>query len=90
VRFEARITELVENLPDLGELIEPLLIIRRALHEQIVTLHRRLLAIVRDDEACRRLMTTPVSAPWWRQPNPPPSTYLLGSVNPRQSVPYLD
>jgi transposase len=62
VRFEARITELVENLPDLGELIEPLLIIRRALHEQIVTLHRRLLAIVRDDEACRRLMTTPVSA----------------------------
>src|SRR3984885_5468901 len=59
VRFEARIKELVENSPDLAELIEPLLIVRRALREQIVILHRRLLAIVREDEVCRRLMTTP-------------------------------
>jgi hypothetical protein len=29
------------------------------LREQIVILHRCLLAIVRDDEVCRRLMTTP-------------------------------
>src|ERR1700691_1874141 len=51
VKFEARIRELVENLPDLpdlAELVEPLLIVRRALREQIVILHRRLLAIVRD------------------------------------------
>jgi hypothetical protein len=54
VKFEVRIKELVENLPDLAELIEPLLIVRRALREQIVILHRRLLAIVRDDEVCRR------------------------------------
>ena len=66
VRFEARIQELVENIPDLALLVEPLLIVRRALREQIVILHRRLLAIVREDEVCRRLMTTPVSAPWWR------------------------
>jgi len=66
VRFEARIQQLVENFPDLAGLVEPLLIVRRALREQIVILHRRLLAIVRDDEVCRRLMTTPVSAPWWR------------------------
>ena len=59
VKFEARIKELVENLPDLAELVEPLLIVRRALSEQNVILHRRLLAIVRDDEVCRRLMTTP-------------------------------
>src|SRR5260370_1326398 len=59
VKFEARIKELVENLPDLAVLVEPLLIVRRALREQIVILHRRLLAIVRDDEVCRRLMTTP-------------------------------
>jgi transposase len=59
VKFEGRIKELVENLPDLAELVEPLLIVRRALCEQIVILHRRLLAIVRDDEVCRRLMTTP-------------------------------
>ena len=31
--------------------------------EQIVILHRRLLAIVRDDEVCRRLMTTPGVGP---------------------------
>jgi len=36
-------------------LAEPLLIVRRALREQIGILHRRLLAIVRDDDVCRRL-----------------------------------
>ena len=36
VKFEARIRELVENLPDLAVLVEPLLIVRRALREQIV------------------------------------------------------
>ena len=54
VKFEARIRELVENLPVLAVLVEPLLIVRRTLREQIVILHRRLLAIVRDDEVCRR------------------------------------
>ena len=58
-KFEARIKELVENLPDLAVLVEPLLIVRQALREQVVILHRRLLAIVRDDAVCRRLMTTP-------------------------------
>ena len=62
-RFEVRIKELVENLPDLAALVEPLLIVRRVLREQIVILHRRLLAIVRDDEVCRRLMTTPGVGP---------------------------
>jgi transposase len=62
-KFEARIKELVENLPDLTILVEPLLIVRRALREQIVILHRRLLAIVRDDAVCRRLMTTPGVGP---------------------------
>src|ERR1700757_1738347 len=59
VRFEARIQELVETIPDLAVLVEPLLVVRRALREQIVLLHRRLLAIVREDARCRRLMTTP-------------------------------
>ena len=44
-------------------LVEPMLIVRRVLREQIVILHRRLLAIVRDDEVCRRLMTTPGVGP---------------------------
>jgi transposase len=64
VKFEARIKELVENLPDLAVLVEPLLVVRRrVLREQFVILHRRLLAIVRDDEVCRRLMTTPGVGP---------------------------
>ena len=63
VKFEARIKELVENLPDLAVLVEPLLIVRRTLREQIGVLQRRLLAIVRDDDVCRRLMTVPGVGP---------------------------
>src|SRR5712675_2270479 len=55
VKFEARIKELVENLPDLAVLVEPLLMVRRVLREQF--------AIVRDDEVCRRLMTVPGVGP---------------------------
>ena len=53
VKFEARIKELLANLPDLAELIEPLLIARQVIRDQFAILHRRLLAIVRDDEVCR-------------------------------------
>ena len=35
VKFEARIKELIENLPDLAVLVEPLLVVRRVLREQI-------------------------------------------------------
>ena len=63
VKFEARVRELVENLPDVAELVEPLLIVRQVLREQLGILHRRLLAIVRDDDVCRRLMTTPGVGP---------------------------
>src|ERR1700675_3700835 len=63
VKFEARIRELVEDLPDLAILIEPLLVGRRVLREQVGILHRRLLAIVRDDDVCRRLMTVPGVGP---------------------------
>jgi transposase len=63
VKFEARIRELVENLPDLAALVEPLLIVRRVVREQLGILHRRLLSIVRDDDVCRRLMTIPGVGP---------------------------
>ena len=63
VKFEGRIQELVEDLPDLAVLVEPLLIVRRVLREQIGILHRRLLVIVRDDDVCRRLMTVPGVGP---------------------------
>ena len=62
-KFEARIKELIANLPDIVVLVEPLLIVRRVLREQIAILHRRLLSIVRDDEVCRRLMTVPGVGP---------------------------
>jgi transposase len=63
VKFEARIKELVDNLPDVAVLVGPLLVVRRVLREQIGILHRRLLAIVRGDDVCRRLMTVPGVGP---------------------------
>jgi len=63
VKFETRIRELVANLPDLAVLVEPLLVVRRVLREQLGILHRRLLAIVREDDVCRRLMTVPGVGP---------------------------
>jgi transposase len=62
-RFEARIKELIENSSDLAVLVEPLLVVRRVLREQLGILHRRLLAVVRDDDVCRRLMTVPGVGP---------------------------
>ena len=62
-RFEARIKELIQNVPDLAVLVEPLLVVRRVLREQLGILHRRLLAVVRDDDVCRRLMTVPGVGP---------------------------
>jgi transposase len=63
IKFETRIRELVESLPDLAVLVEPLLIVRRVIREQLGILHHRLLAIVRDDDVCRRLMTIPGVGP---------------------------
>jgi transposase len=63
IKFEARIKELVDNFPDLIVLVEPLLIVRRVLREQLDTLHRRLLSVVGDDEVCQRLMTIPGVGP---------------------------
>jgi transposase len=62
-KFEARIKELVESFPDLVALVEPLLVVRRVLREQINILHGRMLAVARDDEVCRRLMTVPGVGP---------------------------
>ena len=63
VKFEARIHELVADHPDLAAIVEPLLIARRVLREQLGVLHRQMLEIVRHDEVCRRLMTTPGVGP---------------------------
>jgi transposase len=56
VKFEARIRELVADHPDLATIVELLLMARRVLREQHSVLHRQLLAVVRNDEVCRRLL----------------------------------
>lgn len=61
--FDDRIRELVEGMPDLGEIMKPLLVARQKLRETFMELHRKLLSIVRDDAACRRLMTIPGVGP---------------------------
>jgi transposase len=43
----------------LADLVQPLLAVRWVLREQIGILHRRLLAVVRKDEVCSRLITIP-------------------------------
>jgi hypothetical protein len=50
VRFKARIRELVETLPDLATLVEPMLIVRRTLCEQLAPL--RYLQAHRSVPAC--------------------------------------
>jgi transposase len=59
VKFEHRIRERLEGMPDLAEIIAPLLEARGNLRQHFATLRRKLLAIVRDDEVCRRPMTIP-------------------------------
>src|SRR3981189_484165 len=49
VRFEARIQELVENIPDMAVLVESLLIVRRGVGAHIVILPPPLLAHRRRD-----------------------------------------
>ena len=58
-RFENRIREFVEGMPDLSAIITPLLAARRKLREEFSRLHRKVLEIARDDTVCTRLMTIP-------------------------------
>ena len=62
-KFDERIRELVEGMPELVEIMDPLLTARQKLREMFTKLHRKLLLIVRDDGVCRRLMTIPGVGP---------------------------
>src|SRR3954469_252039 len=57
--FVARIRELIAGQAMLERVIEPMLQAREALHREFRVLHRAVLAIVREDAVCRRLMTVP-------------------------------
>ena len=58
-RFAARVRELVAGQPMLERVVEPMLRAREALRAEFHVLHRAVLAIVREDAVCRRLMTVP-------------------------------
>ena len=59
LRFESRIRALVAGQAMLERVVDPMLRVHAALRGEYAILHRELLATVRDDEVCRRLMTVP-------------------------------
>jgi transposase len=61
--FAARVRELVAGQPMLERVAEPMLRAREALRAEYHVLHRAVLAIVRADATCRRLMTVPGVGP---------------------------
>ena len=61
--YDARIRELVEDFPRLAVIIEPLLMVRAVMRQQLATLHKMLLNVVRDDPVCRQFMTMPGVGP---------------------------
>ena len=62
-RYEARVRDLIDDLPRLAAIVEPLLTVRRVLRQQFAVLHGMLLKIVRADPICQRLMTAPGVGP---------------------------
>jgi transposase len=58
-KLAARIRELVAGHAMLEKIVEPLLAAREAMWHEFDKLHREVLAIVKADEVCRRLMTVP-------------------------------
>ena len=62
-RFEALVLEKLGAEPTLLAVVRPLLEARRALLAGFDALHRQLLAAVRRDQACRRMMTVPGVGP---------------------------
>jgi len=58
-RFAARVRELVAGQPMLERVVEPMVRARDVLRAEYQVLHRAVLAIVREDAVCRRLMTVP-------------------------------
>src|SRR6476469_1420830 len=58
-RFAARVRELVAGQPMLERVIGPMLRAREALRSEYMALHRAVLAIVREDAVCRRMVSVP-------------------------------
>ena len=58
-RFAARVEELIAGHPMLEAVVGAMLTARTGLQSEFMRLHRQVLAIVRADDVCRRLMTVP-------------------------------
>ncbi len=61
--FEARVGALLEDLPQLGDAVLALLAARRVLMVEASGLEKRIRAVARGCEVCRRLMTVPGVGP---------------------------
>jgi transposase len=64
--FETRIRELAAGQATLERIAGAMLSARAALKAEYEKLHKAVLAIVREDSVCRRLMTVPVLVRWWQ------------------------
>lgn len=68
--YDMRIRELVESFARLAAIVDPLLAVRQVMRQQMASLHKILLNMVRQDPECRRFMTVPgvrpVVAPTYR------------------------
>jgi transposase len=61
--FDARIRELAAGQAMLEQIVDAMLAVRTTLRAQFNVLHKAVLAIVREDAVCRRLMTVPGIGP---------------------------
>jgi transposase len=57
--FAVRAAELIDDRPELGAAVKPLLKAREAIEQQIADFDRKVMRLARDDAQVRRLMTTP-------------------------------
>jgi transposase len=58
-RWDGAVRDIVAGNPMLAMIMEPLLVARRTLREQLAILEKKVRDIARDDAVCRRLMTAP-------------------------------
>jgi len=61
--FSHRVEELVADQPLLQQAVRPLLTVRASVRREIAELHRKVLALAREDEDIRRSMTVPGIGP---------------------------
>ena len=62
-RFEGRVRDLLEKMPALGDVIEPLLAVRAAVRRELDALTKRVNALARESRACRILTGCPGIGP---------------------------